>query len=486
VSRRLSVVIILMRILVATALCLATAQRFDIENRVVQKPVVFCGVDNIVVDIVTEKPFRGRLYVQGEIENRQCLQNGKDHDSNHARFNLPIGACNMRRQRTMHPRGVSFSFTLVVSFHPLFVTGMDRAFHVRCFFLESIKSLATEYGVGSSKLQTELVEQDFQLPDCVYQLHDGPSGPAIHFAQVGQRVTHRWTCEDDSSWIYGLLIHSCYADDGQGNKFELVDDRGCSTDPYLLPQIKYDPKALSASTDAHVFKYADKVQLYFTCTIQLCYKHDGGCDGVTPPKCDQNDTRQQTDTVTRGTTPAVKQPFGIPNFSQEIPFEQMTGDEHPEPHFGPPTMDGHGDLDYFDGLFTGPPPRERNFFEPMDGSKDFDSHPYRDSPLNETDIDDITNVGENLTTIEDNSDKTKKKRRDLNMETDLSVDVIVLPFEKTKSDRPVTPIPHICLSRAALILIALAVVITIALTVVIVAIVNRRSTAYQKAMDAFH
>ena len=29
-----------------------------------------------------------------------------------------------------------------------------------------------------------------------------------------------------------------------------------------------------------------QVQLYFTCTVQLCYKHDGGCEGVTPPRCD--------------------------------------------------------------------------------------------------------------------------------------------------------------------------------------------------------
>lgn len=29
-----------------------------------------------------------------------------------------------------------------------------------------------------------------------------------------------------------------------------------------------------------------QVQLYFTCTVQLCYKHDGGCEGVTPPQCD--------------------------------------------------------------------------------------------------------------------------------------------------------------------------------------------------------
>uniref|UniRef100_A0A0K0DGL9 CNH domain-containing protein n=1 Tax=Angiostrongylus cantonensis TaxID=6313 RepID=A0A0K0DGL9_ANGCA len=63
----------------------------------------------------------------------------------------------------MQPRGVSFSFTLVVSFHPVsviplidedfkdekfFVVGIDRAFHIQCFFLESVKSLNAGFDVG--------------------------------------------------------------------------------------------------------------------------------------------------------------------------------------------------------------------------------------------------------------------------------------------------------------------------------------------------
>ncbi|KAK6013019.1 hypothetical protein OSTOST_21731 [Ostertagia ostertagi] len=113
------------------------------------------------------------------------------------------------------------------------------------------------------------------------------------------------------------------------------------------------------------------------------------------------------------------------------------------------------------------------------------SKPYRDSPLNETDIVDVSFASENLTVI-DTNDKTKKKRRDLNMETDLSIDVIVLPFEKTKSGRPMPPATHICVSRTASILLLLASIITTALFVVVTVIVSRRSPSYQKAMDAFH
>lgn len=68
--------------------------------------------------------------------------------------------------------------------------------------------------------------------------------------------------------VYGLLVHSCYVDDGHGNRFDLVDDRGyvqlakplkheissnlpkhsilkfnyeifrCTTDKYLLDEVR--------------------------------------------------------------------------------------------------------------------------------------------------------------------------------------------------------------------------------------------------------
>lgn len=52
-------------------------------------------------------------------------------------------------------------------------------------------------------------------------------------------------------------------------------------DPLLLSDIEYDNQAITAYAETRVFKYSDKIQLYFTCTIQLCVKNDGGCDDVT-------------------------------------------------------------------------------------------------------------------------------------------------------------------------------------------------------------
>lgn len=74
----------------------------------------------------------------------------------------------------------------------------------------------------------------------------------------------------------------------------------CVTDRSLLAEIIYDEKAFTAYAHTHVFRYADRffylnafysnlrffrVQLFFTCTIQLCFREDGGCDGISPPRC---------------------------------------------------------------------------------------------------------------------------------------------------------------------------------------------------------
>ncbi|KAJ1347408.1 hypothetical protein KIN20_002459 [Parelaphostrongylus tenuis] len=54
------------------------------------------------------------------------------------------------------------------------------------------------------RLRTEVVERKLKLPDCLYQLRDGVNGPSVQYAeemlQVGQRVTHRWICEDGKNF----------------------------------------------------------------------------------------------------------------------------------------------------------------------------------------------------------------------------------------------------------------------------------------------
>ncbi|KAF1770673.1 hypothetical protein GCK72_002494 [Caenorhabditis remanei] len=530
--------------------CSTAISSFEIQNGVVGKPEVFCGIDTIRVKVNTEHPFNGRIYVDGESDKQHCVQHSADAHSSPQEFTIPIGACNMRRQRTLHPRGISFSFTMITSFHPFFVTGMDRAFSIRCFFLESIKGLNTEIDVGT--LAPQHVDQEYSLPVCAYHLKDGIEGHVLRFAQVGQKVTHVWRCDQDASHVYGILIHSCYADDGHGNKFELVDDRGCSTDPFLLPQIEYESGAISAYTNAHVFKYADKVQLYFTCTVQLCYKHDGGCEGITPPQCSGHSHGIHPPRVAGGVPSGHKfVNLGIDNHADNHHSENdLSAEAQFHEHESTPRVPGYIKPDAFQPIILGPPHPTvfhkngpggppPHHVPPFKGPKDIQRiseeedtpNPYRrDSPLNDTTEDDIVmqvvtlrttvptvshlppdlvtfkpivtgTTGKMNTNNEDEeveelitprvfgggstlptSSSTKVRRTAGEMETDVSVDVIVLPVEdKERKDTNSPPqslsfqsASEVCLSKTSTVIFSTAILLALFCCVTVTFLVTRQ------------
>lgn len=59
----------------------------------------------------------------------------------------------------------------------------------------------------------------------------------------------------------------------------------CGLDAVLLSTPDYDSSLRLATKAYHVFKYADRPVLQFQCQVTLCIKYDGGCAGITPPKC---------------------------------------------------------------------------------------------------------------------------------------------------------------------------------------------------------
>ncbi|KAK6036579.1 hypothetical protein COOONC_25916 [Cooperia oncophora] len=87
---------------------------------------------------------------------------------------------------------------------------------------------------------------------------------------------------------FGILVHSCVVEDGQGQKELIVDEKGCHTDRLLLGDPTYVAALNMAYREASIFKFADRISIRFRCEIRLCFKFDGGCDGVTPPICNRD------------------------------------------------------------------------------------------------------------------------------------------------------------------------------------------------------
>lgn len=135
------------------------------------------------------------------------------------------------------------------------------------------------------------------MPVCSYELHaDSPNGPSARYARVGDKVWHTWSCPSPT---FGILVHTCFVADGEGNEFRIIDEKGyetstsfyaysshahllyrCGVDQYVLRTPVYNSDLTMVQQETHVFKFADKTALVFNCQIKLCTKIGGGCAGI--------------------------------------------------------------------------------------------------------------------------------------------------------------------------------------------------------------
>jgi hypothetical protein len=191
------------------------------------------------------------------------------------------GDCAMARQRVSGTlEGIMFSLTIVVSFHGTFVTKVDRAYRCMCFFrnIKRVTNLLDMSAIGT----TELLDTA-KMPTCTYSIHSGArDGQLLRYGKVGDKIYHTWECDDESQ---GFLVHSCWVNDGRGNRFDLLDIDGCAVDPIIQPDIKYDESLTKAYVETHGYKFSDTSVLNYQCVIELCKKAQGECDGLTPPSC---------------------------------------------------------------------------------------------------------------------------------------------------------------------------------------------------------
>ncbi|KRX36783.1 Cuticlin-1 [Trichinella britovi] len=304
-------------------------------------PQVNCEDHQMTMVFNTEKPFTGRIFVKGMAEKPECYKRYKDNKNSSIVYKLKNGECNMHKQRRLGPqRGVEQSMTVIVSFHDTFVTKVDRAYRCTCFFMETDRIVTSEFEV-SNLATTDLIDTA-RMPTCTYKVRRGSiNGPGVNFAKVGEEVYHVWQCDSD---LFGMLVHSCYVDDGAGeNKFSLLDEKGvllffknlqlqqqapfsCAIDQTIVNDLTYNEMTNQAFVASNVFKFADKANVYFQCSISLCMKSDGICRGLTPPLCEKEKlSRSKRD---RSTDQPLSRPssqrFTMPIIDMDIAADKIT------------------------------------------------------------------------------------------------------------------------------------------------------------------
>ncbi|GMR36256.1 hypothetical protein PMAYCL1PPCAC_06451, partial [Pristionchus mayeri] len=249
-----------------------------IDNGILGDPEVRCGSEDISLHFATAKPFMGKIFVKGHVTEGECVQQGDSRSTQS--FTIRFDSCGVRRQREIN--GVVIIATVIVSFHSIFITKVDRAYRTSCFYMEATKVVNQQIDVGA--LTTASIQNQVPIPTCRYEiLAGGPSGNAVSFARIGDSVYHKWSCDAEVLDVYCMRVHSCSVYDGQGGSpVTVVDVNGCSVDPAILRQLNYNAD-LSAGQDALVFKFADRVGLYFNCQIQLTLKEKTlGCSAAQP------------------------------------------------------------------------------------------------------------------------------------------------------------------------------------------------------------
>ncbi|KAL3077943.1 hypothetical protein niasHS_013472 [Heterodera schachtii] len=246
------------------------------DNEIISEPEIECGPGIVRFNVRTRKGNASAVYVRGQSQNEDCTFH------NTRNITIELAKCNVRRKREVNPNpGIAYQMTVVVQLHPLFVTRVDRAYNVNCFYREQRQDVSVDFGVN--ELVTQQVMSDAIIPNCSYSVHrDSPNGPRVKYTHVGEQLYHVWSCPSN---MYAMLLYNCSAVDGKGQEYPIIDPNGCSRDEFLMPQITYTEDRTRAMTASSAFNFPDRNMMLFTCKIKLCMLKDDECTTLTPPSC---------------------------------------------------------------------------------------------------------------------------------------------------------------------------------------------------------
>jgi hypothetical protein len=258
--------------LVAFICLIGAAYAIPVDNGVQGDPEIECGPTSIQVTFNTQNNFEGHVYVKGRYDQQAdgCRTTG-DGSRAVGQIELAHNQCGVDRRRSANPKGVFMTTTVVISFHPNFITKVDRAYTLQCFYMEADKTVSTDIEV--SMITTGFQTQFVPMPICRYEILDAQeNGNPVRFALIGQAVFHKWTCDTETQDTFCMYVYSCFVVDPTGqDRLDLIDETGCATDKYLMGNIEY-PSDLMGVKEVHVFKYADRPALFFQCQIRITVK----------------------------------------------------------------------------------------------------------------------------------------------------------------------------------------------------------------------
>ncbi|UMM43774.1 hypothetical protein L5515_019142 [Caenorhabditis briggsae] len=284
----------------------------QIDNGLREDPLIRCGSESLSINFKTQGAFEGHVYVKGHYSMKQCRTDATLEPN--VNLTVSYSACDVIRQRSSNPKGIMMTATVIISFHPMFITKIDKSYKVQCFYAESQKTVTQQLNVdiakdqekkifvmvgdeeGDTENQTsgdhkklhklndpsteERINYNVPLPDCKYRVLNEAKSEEVAFATVGQIVYHEWSCEapgNNQTSPFCVTVHSCNVKDETGKEVQIFDENGCAVDKYLINNLEYRSD-LTGGQLSQVFKFADQPSVFFQCKIRLGLKdEDGSC-----------------------------------------------------------------------------------------------------------------------------------------------------------------------------------------------------------------
>ncbi|KAI1727060.1 cuticlin-1 [Ditylenchus destructor] len=239
----------------------ALASDAQLNNSIIGDPFVSCAADAIYAKWKTNEAFVGGHVNVRYTPNRYCYQ--VLVTNNQIELLVPHLDCSLNRLRVLDPSpGLVIEATILISFHDQFVTAGDRLFILRCFYSRHLNR--------NSQNVTNEVPENVQLKPIEGRL------------TIGTKLYHNWTCENARA-TQCLVITNCVMRT-QDTEHKLIDDRGCSLVPTLVPELRYNGQH-NAEQIMQLFSTIDQSFVHYQCQLNLVEYNSSSGDVNVPFSC---------------------------------------------------------------------------------------------------------------------------------------------------------------------------------------------------------
>jgi len=231
-----------------------------------------CTGESMTITLNTAEPFTGRLFAQSA--GRECQTRGAARTDTELTIFFEeedAARCGLEREE----RG-AYSMVVVVQHHPVIQRRGDRAVQLYCYFDTGLKVVTNGYDVladtidGGSKLSTpsSILNNTAPAPGVRLRITTA-TGEDISGTKLGQKLFLR--IEMDTESIFGIFAKSLKAISGiEDDSIELLDDKGCPTDPIIFPGLQVIPGTRDLQGSFEAFKFSDTSVVRFQVNVQFC------------------------------------------------------------------------------------------------------------------------------------------------------------------------------------------------------------------------